>query len=265
MWPEELQELLPRPAKDLLKKQQARFHRDWDIVSKAFPDMRREEYLYTWFIVNTRTFYYVTPRMQRLPRDDKLALLPVADLFNHADSGCQVSFSPVGFTITSDRAYRAGKEVHISYGGHSNDYLLTEYGFVLAENRWDEVCLDDVILPDLNRTQKAELEDRGFLGKYMLDARTPGCHRTQVVLRLLCCTPSQWRSFVDAEDDGEASQGKVDALLTQLLNRILQTIRETLGNMEKLDVGHDTGGELLTERWKQIETMITQTIQRLEI
>ncbi|MCJ1394651.1 hypothetical protein MMC18_007531 [Xylographa bjoerkii] len=264
MWPNELQLLLPKPAKDLLKKQQAKFQQDWNVVAKTFLELRREKYLYTWFIVNTRTFYYVTPKMERLPRDDRLALLPVADLLNHADSGCHVSFSPESFTITADCAYRAGEEVHICYGGHSNDFLLTEYGFVLAKNKWDEVCLDDVILPNLNLTQKAELEDRGFLGKYMVDAETIGCHRTQVALRLLCCTPRQWRSFVDAEDDGDASQGEVDALLTQLLGRVSQTIGETLENIENLNVGQDTQRELLAERWKQIKTMITQTIDRLK-
>ncbi|MCJ1379468.1 hypothetical protein MMC17_002569 [Xylographa soralifera] len=265
MWPEELQNLLPKPAKDLLKKQQVKFQREWDIVTKTFLDMQRQEYLYAWFVVNTRTFYYVTPKMETFPHNDKLALLPVADLLNHADSGCHVSFSPESFTIAADRAYCADEEVYISYGGHSNDFLLAEYGFVLAKNRWDEVCLDDVILPKLNTMQKAELEDRGFLGKYMLDVETPGCHRTQVVLRLLCCTLGQWRRFVDAEDDGEASQGEVDTLLMQLLDRFLQTIDKTLEDIENLHVGQVTQRELLVTRWKQIQSMITQTIKHLKI
>lgn len=82
-----------------------------------------------------------------------------------------------------------------------------------VKNQWYEVCLDDVILPNLEKTQKAELETRGYLGNYLLNAETAGCHRTQVVLRLLCCTRRQWCSFVDAEDDGEASQEMVDDLL----------------------------------------------------
>jgi hypothetical protein len=263
MWPEKLQNLLPKRAKDLLKKQQAKFQREWDIVTKVFPDMHREEYLHTWFIVNTRTFYYVTPKMVRLPCEDKLALLPVADLLNHADTGCQVSFSPESFTVSTNRTYPAGEEVYVCYGGHSNDFLLTEYGFVLAKNRWDEVCLDDLILPILNTTQKFELEGRGFLGKYMLDAETAGCHRTQVVLRVLCCTSRQWRNFIDAGNDGDAAQRKVDALLIKLLDSFLRTVGKTLRDIERLNVGQDTQRELLTQRWKQIETTITQTIKLL--
>ena len=264
MWPEELQRLLPKPAKDLLQKQQAKCQQEWETIVKAFPDMPRQEYLYAWFIVNTRTFYYVTPKMETFPHNDKLALLPVADLLNHADSGCQVSFSPECFCIVTDRPYRASEEVYISYGGHSNDFLLTEYGFVLTKNRWDEVCIDDVILPLLNMTQKVELEDRGFLGRYMIDVETAGCHRTQVALRLLCCTPGQWLKFVDAEDDGEASQGEVDALLSKLLDTFLQTIRKTLEDIVKLNIGQVTQRELLLERWKQIQSMIIQTTKSLK-
>ncbi|MCJ1284855.1 hypothetical protein MMC26_004192 [Xylographa opegraphella] len=264
MWPVELQNLLPKPAKDLLKKQQAKFQQEWDSVAKVFLSLQRQDYLYAWFIVNTRTFYYETSMMKTFPHNDKLALLPVADLLNHADSGCQVSFSPESYTIVADRAYGASEEVYISYGGHSNDFLLTEYGFVLAKNRWDEVCLDEVILPNLNTTQKAELEGSGFLGRYMLDAETAGCHRTQVALRLLCSTSAQWRRFVDAGDDGEASQGKVDVLLMQMLDTFLQTIKKTMADILKLNVGQATQRELLLERWKQIQSMITQTMERLK-
>ena len=85
-----------------------------------------------------------------------------------------------------------------------------------------------------------------------------------MALRRLCCTPTQWRSFVNAEDYGESSQAKVDAFLMQSLNKFLKTIGDTLGNIEKLNVGQTPQQELLAERWKQIENLITQTIQRLE-
>jgi hypothetical protein len=265
MWPEELQSLLPKPAKGILKKLQAKFEREWDIVAKSFPDIHLEEYLRSWLIVNTRTFYYETPKMERYLYDDRLALLPVVDLLNHADSGgCQVSFSPERFIVTTERVYSAGEELHICYGRHSNDFLLAEYGFVLEKNRWDAVCLDEVILPRLNKSQKAELEDTGYLGMYMLDSETAGCHRTQVVLRLLCCTPKQWRSFVDAEDDEDSSQRKANALLTQLLERFLETICTTLGCVSKLNVGQSAQRELLTQRWKQIRAMVMLTITRLQ-
>jgi hypothetical protein len=202
--------------------------------------------------------------MERLSHDDRLALLPAADLLNHADSGCETIFSPHRYTIATDCAYRAGEEVQFCYGRHSNGILLTEYGFVLAENRWDAVSLDDVILPSLKKEQKAELENRAFLGKYMLDAEMAVCYRTQAVLRLLCCTHKQWQRFVDAEIDGEASQWKADALLMQFLDRFVLMIQQTLEDIERLSVGLKSQRELLARRWEQTETMVTQTIERLD-
>lgn len=107
-----------------------------------------------------------------------MALQPVADLFNHTDlqgqpppsrssstestdaaqgnststspddkRGCHVSYDDGGFTITTSRPYETGEELHICYGQHGNDFLLVEYGFLLTSNRWDEVRLDEVILP----------------------------------------------------------------------------------------------------------------------
>jgi hypothetical protein len=263
LWPKELQILLPGPAQDNLKKQQDKFQREWKIVAKAFPGIHQSEYLYSWLIVNTRTFSYVTPDMEGFAYEDRLALVPITDLFNHEDSGCEVSFSPKSFIITADRMYQAGDEVHICYGSHSNDFLLTEYGFVLTKNKWDEVCLDDMILPLLDATQRIQLDNRGYLGNYTIDDKMEACHRTQVVLRILCCTPKQWNSFVDGEDNGQTSQGTVDAMLAQLLDRFLVTIRKNLENIEKLKVGHIVQRELISQRWKQIEILVMQAVERL--
>lgn len=262
MWPPELQAVLPGPAKKLLKTQQTNFQRDWRTVEKAFPYVNQEQYLHAWLLVNTRSFYYTTPSLEKYPHNDRLALLPIADLFNHADVGCKTTYSPQCYTFTADRAYRAGEEVHACYGGHSNDFLLTEYGFVLTENRWDTVCIDDVILPSLNKEQKDALEKSKFLGDYMLDPETVGCFRTQVALRMLVCEHDEWRQFADTEVDNKLSQRKVDVLLTQSLNRFVNMIQQTLEDITNLKVGQRSQRDLLTLRWKQIEGMVIQTIER---
>ena len=105
------------------------------MVSNVFSTMSHMLYLHCWMLVNTRSFYYTTPSMERLPHDDKLAILPIADLFNHADVGYESEFSPKKFTFILDRGYCVGEEVHMSYGSHSNDFLPAEYGFVLTDNR----------------------------------------------------------------------------------------------------------------------------------
>lgn len=193
-----LQELLPTPAQEALARQTAKLERDWEGVQGAFlsetdADAEAATALHTrytnaWLLVNSRTFYYTTARSATVhpQHDDHMAMQPVADLFNHAaDGGCRVTYGPEGFCFVADRLYAAGDEVPISYGAHADDMLLVEYGFVLAapgiHNRWDEVCLDAAILPRMAAFLRADLEEAGFLGRYMIDADTPGgCYRTQV-------------------------------------------------------------------------------------
>ncbi|KAJ9148753.1 SET domain-containing protein [Coniochaeta hoffmannii] len=178
-WHEDLQALLPKPAKELLVKHQATFHEHWDLVSGAFPKLRREGYLHSWFLAGTRSFYYETPKMLEYPVMDRLALMPAADLFNHAETGCEVSFTPTAYTVSADRSYRPGEEICISYGEHSNDFLLTEYGFVLSDNCWDMVCIDDVVLDTLSPWQAAQMQKEGLLGRFLLDSNGIPCRKTR--------------------------------------------------------------------------------------
>jgi hypothetical protein len=300
-WPTSLQSLLPAAASQLLDKQRAKFDKDWAILSAAFPiegegsgktkgrtkggavrkECTRDEYLHAWLLVNTRTFYFVSPRTEKLPKEDHMALQPVADLFNHTDqNGCHVSFDhDDSFSFRTTRAYDKGDEVHISYGSHTNDFLLVEYGFILAENHWDEARLDeDVIMPALSRRQKEELEDVGFLGNYVLDSDTL-CHRTQVALRQMAVTSSyggltmaEWRDFVSGLDDGDKSQAKVDALAVGLLEKYKATIKTKEKELRKLRFQEEDGDqdmnesrrETLVRRWGQIRTLVEATIERLE-
>lgn len=294
-WPASLQSLLPAGASHLLDKQRTKFDKDWSTVSAAFPveakakakggvvrkECTRDEYLHAWLLVNTRTFYFVTPKTEKLPKEDHMALQPVADLFNHTDrDGCHVSFDHAdSFTFRTTRAYEKGDEVHISYGSHSNDFLLVEYGFILAQNHWDEVRLDeDVILPALTRRQKEELEDVGFLGNYVLDNDTL-CHRTQVALRQMAVTGryggltmDEWRKFVSGLDDGEKSQAKVDVQAVGLLEKYEATIKTKEKELKRLRFQDEDGNETVNEsrretllrRWGQIRTLVKATIERLE-
>ncbi|KAM0508311.1 hypothetical protein ACHAP8_000528 [Fusarium lateritium] len=232
MWPSELQALLPKRAKDILDNQNTTFRRDM-------------------------------PKMKGYGHADRLVCMITADLFNHVDQGCKLVYSALGYSVQADRAYKRGEEVYVSYGPHSNDFLLTEYGFILDTNRWDEVHLDEVILPLLNKTQRAELESVGFLERYTLDDQTPGCHRTQVALRILCCSPGQWQRFFDACEDGRSSQTEVDSILLSALKDFLQVIEKTRSDIDEIEGGTSSQRELLRRRWQQIEAMVATTIETL--
>ncbi|CAK7238622.1 MAG: hypothetical protein STHCBS139747_000039 [Sporothrix thermara] len=260
--------------------------------------LTKSNYVRAWLLVNSRTFYYTTPRSEAaLPsHDDRIAMQPVADLFNHAaDHGCKAAYAAQGFSFVADRVYREGDEVPISYGAHANDALLVEYGFVLDENRWDEASLDAVLLPRLASSPgdivREDLEAAGFWGSYMIDAATPGgCYRTQVALRRLLCGSNAtaapgtgtrtgttsaarrraWQQFVegggDDEDESDASKRALRDLLLECLDDMAELANKTLGKLERLGkagVGSDSQRNLLALRWKQIEALVAQAAKKL--
>lgn len=200
-----------------------------------------------------------------------MAQSPFADYFNHTSSpsACTASFSSSGYSITTAAKIMKGEEVYISYGSHSNDFLLTEYGFILSEegggNQWDEVPLDSYILPLFSSKQKERLEERGFLGKYVLDRRDV-CYRTQVALRILVLPAKKWERFVDGLEDGEKEQGTVDKVLGKVLRQFEKEVKEKIKEVMGLgeDVWMECQKDMLRRRWVQIEILIQAAIGRIQ-
>lgn len=279
-------------------------------------------YMYAWMVVNTRTFYFVHSSRGKLSptdadeaavdREDRMALQPVADLFNHHGEAPRsaddpppspVSFDGAGFTIRAGRRYRRGEEVCISYGHHSNDFLLAEYGFVLEHNHHDEVQLDEAILPRLSPEQRDELEAAGFLGRYALDARTVCCYRAEVAVRLLCAydeggaagdkggrlgrlkAPKKtwkkrltgsaatqgldgWRRFVRGElDDLMAAKVPWRRKLMEILRSYRHFVDQrgsVVDALEAQNLGLESQRRVLRMRWKQIGDLVDSSIQKLE-
>lgn len=267
MWHTSLQALLPPAALLLLNNQKTKITLDWSTVSASFPDLSYDLFLYNWLIVGTRTFYYISSRnkiKKPINRDDCLALSPFADLFNHADLGCEVTFSPSGYKISAHRDIEKGEEICISYGSHSNDFLLVEYGFTLAENRWDEICLDDILLPLFSEDQKQKLEEESFLGKFVLD-REAVCYRTQVSLRLLCMPANRWQVLVtNGVEEKDEYQVTVDGILRNALKLHLKSVDRQIQQIEMLDFGLDSQRRTLSVRWKQLRLLLVTSIERIE-
>lgn len=262
-WPEELQKLLPKSVGDIVQKQHAKFKRQWGAVAKAFPSLTRDEYMYFWLVVNTRTFYLETPELEAFPWEDRLALLPIADLFNHADQGCHVAYSAEeGYTITASRRYEAGEEVFASYGDHSNDLLLAEYGFVMAGNKRDAVCLDEVILPRLSPAQKKELESNGHGGPYMLASGSEPSRHLVAVLQMLTSSGESPPTLYDDTDKVPVLEAGAEKLLKALISEALETTQRVMRKVHDLQVGEPMQRDMLYRRWQQIESMLSQAIDR---
>ena len=77
LWNTKLQRLLPEASKILLENQKKKLSLDWVAVSKAFPELEYEKYLYNWLVVNTRTFYFVDPKKtKKQPAPDDCMVSP---------------------------------------------------------------------------------------------------------------------------------------------------------------------------------------------
>ena len=77
----------------LFHKQEEKLKKDWTTVRGVFPNASLERFTHHWLIVNTRTFYFEPPGAKKVTtREDRMALCPFADYFNHADHG--VSWLP---------------------------------------------------------------------------------------------------------------------------------------------------------------------------
>ncbi|KAM3497804.1 hypothetical protein MY10362_008859 [Beauveria mimosiformis] len=238
-WPPEAQKLLPGTAKRLLKKQQSNFGRDWEHLQSAYPHVPSEDYMHAWFVVSSRAFYHETQQTLLYPWHDRLALLPVADLFNHASVGCKVSYCAESYDIVADREYEKGDEVCTSYGKHSNDFLLAEYGFLLQNNANDRFDPEDLI------SSGSSLEETALL-KQM---------KTLAALDQLCGPATS--------DEGRVKNtpGAIDHVrLQKLLAKFLEEIKGCRQNVLALD---DSKGyrTLLLQRWDQIDELVRRAIQ----
>lgn len=72
---------------NVLVNQTKRLEDAWKNILTVFPDTNWETYSYNWFILNTRSFYYVRPGHDPPEEwNDAIGLVPFADYFNHADN-----------------------------------------------------------------------------------------------------------------------------------------------------------------------------------
>jgi hypothetical protein len=270
LWDPVLQELLPHPAKSLIEKQKTKTSSAWDAIRKGFPEppITQDEFIHNYLIINSRTFYYLSPALkssQRQPRkEDRLAMNPFADYLNHSSNPtCAAVLSATGYTIRASQSIKTGSEIFISYGSHSNDFLLAEYGFILDDNRCDAVSLDPWITPLLSPEQAENLKEAGFLDNYVLDSNGI-CYRTQVVLRILCLPLGRWRRFVNGSEEEEVAREAADGVLRGVLSAGRREAMEMIGMVGATSAGLTDQREMLARRWNQIALLLGNELSRIE-
>ncbi|KAI4248423.1 MAG: hypothetical protein L6R40_000982 [Gallowayella cf. fulva] len=256
--------LHPSGTLGLLQEQKRKLRTDWRMIKETLPKTSFEKYVHFWFIVNTRTFYFENPNVKtHPPRHDCIVMCPFIDLFNHDDTGCNVQYGLDGYSVTSDKAYRrldAGDELFVSYGQHTNDFLLVEYGFVLGSNRWDSTPVDHLLMPYLVSTPAEEkLRRAGYLGNYTLDPNGV-CYRTEVAVRTQILSDDEWSDLV-AGRDLERPEDEINAqalIANQILDPFLQEAKNVLEWLRISSGLPDGPSQVLIRRWEQIQALLQQ-------
>lgn len=98
---------------NLLAQQEKRLQEAWEHVISVFPETDWRAFAYNWAIINSRSFYYVSPGKDE-PEDwnDAIGMVPYADYFNHVDDA--VSFYP-SFPLISFISPRHKREFMVSW------------------------------------------------------------------------------------------------------------------------------------------------------
>ncbi|KAL5337573.1 hypothetical protein BJX70DRAFT_389202 [Aspergillus crustosus] len=245
---------------NILAQQEQRLLKAWDSVSAVFPEAKWENFSYYWLIVNTRSFFFLSP-WQEPPEDrnDAMAMLPFADYFNHSDEACNVNFDGQEYIFKVAKAYEVGEEVFMSYGPHPNDFLFTEYGFYLDANESDALYLDDIVFRDLGPSLQEELSLQQYLGNYQITA-AGACYRTEIAACIKYLKLEDWRNYVLGYSTIEVDATKSEAVIRGWISTYLKEAGVALIDLKNLESStssreHRGKVQLLLKRWKQIEQL----------
>ncbi|QSS54003.1 SET domain-containing protein [Histoplasma capsulatum var. duboisii H88] len=242
---------------NLLPEQEKRFDKAYRVIKQVFQNIDKDTYTYYWLIVNTRSFHHI-PVGTSAPEDryDAMALCPFGDYFNHIDEGgCEVSFNDNFYTFKTSRAYEKGEEIFISYGNHSGDVLLTDYGFIPAQNKWDDLFLDDIILKDFSSKDIEALRIDRYLGNYRITSEGP-CYRTEVAACMKYMTPGDWNSHILGYQPASFDQRKTNLIIAAWIRAYIHESEVALSKLTALQQDGKYRGEpqfkIIYMRWKQI-------------
>lgn len=233
--------MLPRPARKHAEAVVARFEKDYMVVQQKVPlvaaYISRNDFLWAWMCVNSRCLYMEIP--QAKDASDNFTLAPYVDFLNHLNNDeCGIKIDSLGFQVITSSKYRPGQELYFSYGPHSNEFLLCEYGFTLPKNKWNYIDISDFIIPLFRPLHVEYLKSCGYYGEYTVN-KSGMSFRTEIALATLQeSAPSESRRlkvFIDGITDGLVYADKLKKLLVQILLKLISDCERRLSTQEDHD------------------------------
>ncbi|KAK9366397.1 hypothetical protein V1509DRAFT_629760 [Lipomyces kononenkoae] len=256
-------EYLPASTSEHAARMSNQFWDDFKAVKDMFINVEDIElFTWAWLCVNSRCLYYYMSEARTA--NDCMTLAPLVDFLNHSDEEhCSIQIHDAGpamkfFSLVTTRTYEIDEEIYLSYGAHTNSFLLCEYGFTLETNKNTELDITVELLEILSRgsrkgscdsrdqkVAKIEspklkfLEAHGYLGDYTLSVDTIS-FRTEVALavaqvRAEVCSDqsidepkartlerSQLKSFISGASNGSKFMTTSAVILSDILEEIVQ-------------------------------------------
>lgn len=242
---EHLLKLLPNSTKRHMDKIYNRFQTDYNVVknllSAKLKEISNNEktndfteavnnfvpinlYLWSWMCVNSRCLYMEIPQGKNA--SDNFTMAPYVDFLNHScDDQCGLKIDGTGFQVYTTCAYNTDEQLFLSYGPHSNEFLLCEYGFTLPENKWNDLDVSDYILPLMKPLQIEFLKNYSYYDDYTISEESGMSFRTEVALAVLQeLIPEESRrlqALVNGYNDGSAYERNSKILLKKILEKII--------------------------------------------
>ncbi|KAI5962034.1 hypothetical protein CANMA_003686 [Candida margitis] len=196
-------ELLPRSTKFMHEKVLQRFNLDYQVVVNLLSSktgdvssiIPKDEFLLSWISINSRCLYMKLPTSTH--NSDNFTMAPYIDFINHSpDDHCNLKIDNKGFQVFTTSNYPTNEQLYFSYGPHSNNFLLTEYGFIIADNKWDDIDVSEDILSLLRPNQVEFLKQHDYFDNYTIN-KDGMSFRTEVALATLQeSTPQESRRLI---------------------------------------------------------------------
>ncbi|KAG7666383.1 uncharacterized protein J8A68_000079 [[Candida] subhashii] len=226
--------LLPKSTQIAAEKVYTRFINDYKIVSDLVqskcdtdPDnlVPKESFLLSWICINSRCLYMSLPTSKST--SDNFTMAPYVDFLNHScENHCTLKIDGKGFQVLTTTAYDHDEQVYLSYGPHSNDFLLCEYGFVIGndENKWNDLDISEYLIRLMKPTQIEFLKEYDYYGDYTM-TKDGISFRTEVALAVVQeRIPKESRrlmGLINGITDGNAYKTHSSLLLKAILDKVI--------------------------------------------
>lgn len=226
---EEYLRYLPASTTNHANKMYDKFEADFDkvteLLSKFGVSIPIESFLLKWMCVNSRCLYMEIPESKSI--EGNFTMAPYVDFINHSSTDqCVLKIDRTGFYVKTpvNKKYETDGELYLSYGPHSNEFLLCEYGFMLPENQWNDIDISKEVINLLTVEQIEFLKENNYFNDYTISLNDIS-FRTEIALAVCQESDLHFNRKLDAYLNGITDGLVYKSISKNLLKRILNNLK----------------------------------------